>query len=493
MKTQTRYGTKTGTPPVTPPETPPVTPPEGALDLKEVEAMVTKILAATLAAELPKAQIDAATITKAVTDGLAKAAPAGEKALTRAEIPALVAEAVKALNLGTREVKATANTADANREQVEVPTCWRKGNLPIHGKQLLNILTGKHQDTGITESVLGKAVETSERNWDRMRTKAMTSTGSNTGDEFVPSDLSGELQRRMYLSSLVYQKMGASEILMPTQPYTFPLSTTRPTFYLEATENTATTATDSGTGNVILNARKFMAKVLFSYELDEDSIIPLLPLLQAQLGEAAAATFESCIINGDTTATHMDTDTETVAKHSDRAFKGFRKLALAVTELKADLSTGGITAANWRSLKKKMGKYGVNIADLLTICGVAGENDFIGLTEVVTADKAGANATILTGKLPSIHGVPIITSAWCREDLNASGVDDGVTATKGSIILVNTKQFILGRRREFVVETDRDINTQQTAVVASFRKTMSPIETPSATVPSVVIGYNYTA
>jgi hypothetical protein len=115
------------------------------------------------------------------------------------------------------------------------------------------------------------------------------------------------------------------------------------------------------------------------------------------------------------------------------------------------------------------------------------------MPEVTTVDKLGSTATIITGRLPKWRGVPIVTSAAVREDLNASAVYDGITATKGSILLFNRREFILGRRRDFTVEVDRDITKQQHIVVASFRKAFTPRETPSATIPTVGLGYNYTA
>jgi len=240
-----------------------------------------------------------------------------------------------------------------------------------------------------------------------------------------------------------------------------------------------------------LDARKFMAKVAFSYELDEDSIIPILPWLQTLLSEAAAATLESAMINGDLTAVHQDSDTELVAKHANRAFAGLRFLGLAVASTKLDVA-GAITAASVLTMLKKMKQYGVKKSDLALIVGASAEATLMGLAETITFDKFGPRATILTGSLASIFGIPIIPSGATREDTNASGVFDNVTTTKGTMILVNLSRWIMGSRREFMVEVDKDISTQTNIIVASFRKAFKAIEVPSATVPSVVTGYNIT-
>ena len=378
---------------------------------------------------------------------------------------------------------------------MEVPCTWSKGNLPLHGRQLLNVLMKRDINHGVPESMLTKGIQLAESGVTRFRasSKAMTSTGAGLGDELVPTDLSGELQRRLYLASDLYAALAGAEIDQPSQPYKLPLSTTRPSFFLETTEGQATTASDAGTGEIIMDAKKFMGKVLFSYELDEDSIVPILPLIQQQLGDAAAAAFESVLLNGDNSATHQDSDTHAIAKAPEKAYKGLRFFALAQAQTKSDWSTGGINASNIRAAKKLMKHYGRDTRNLFMVVGSLGENDALGIAELMTVDKAGPRASILTGSVGSIYNIPLITSAACRENLNASGVYDGSTTTKGSVLIFNRTRFLLGRRREFTIETEKDIDTQQMKVVASFRRSFVPVETPSATVPSVVIGYNYTA
>lgn len=417
--------------------------------------------------------------------------------LSAAAVETLIANAVEKA-ITKAEQRRPSKAIFDGRPSIEVPVSWCKGNLPLHGKQLLNLMLKRPVNDGIESGMLSKGIELGEGILFRMRKsghmgKALTSTGSTTGDEYVPTDLSSELQRRMYLASNLVALLALDEVDMPSQPFEWPLSTTRPTFYLGATENTATTASDPGSAKIVLDAKKLMAQVDFSYELDEDAAIAILPALQTLLGEAAADALEAAILNGDTTATHQDSDIHAVENAAQKAFKGLRKYALAVTALKKDLSTGGITDANLRAMKKVMAKYGISPEDLILVCGTQGQNDLEGMSEVSTVDKLGNTATIITGRLPKWRGVPIVTSAACREDLNASGVYDNVTKDKGSILLFNRREFMLGRRREFTVEVDRDITKQQHTVVASFRRAFTPHETPSATIPTVTCGYNYAA
>lgn len=476
---------------------------DSAITEDELKQTVTTAVQEAVKAALPehlKGLVTTDKLSEIIGAELAKQ-KGDSKSINADQIKSAATEAAKTFMDGfRRENKFEQSKSDSARPggEIEMPYSWSKGNLPPHAKQLLNLCMKRDINHGIPEADVQKAEAKGKALLDRMQAKglmgkALTSTGAGTGDEFVPTDLSSELQRRFYLSSDLVAILALTEVDMPSQPYEYPLSTTRPTFLLNTTENTATTASDPGTSKITLDAKKIMAQVNASYEVDEDSIIPVLPWIQEQLGLAAAEKFESMLINGDTTATHMDSDIHAITNAGEKAFKGFRKLALAVGALSKDLSTGGITDANLRSMKKAMGKYGVNPMDLILVCGVAGQSDLEGMTEVSTVDKFGQSATILTGKLPKWRNIPIVTSAACRETLNASGVYDGSTVTKGSILLVNRRAFMLGRRRAFTVEVDKDITTQTHKLVASLRRAFTPMETPSATIQTVCVGYNYTA
>jgi hypothetical protein len=84
-------------------------------------------------------------------------------------------------------------------------------------------------------------------------------------------------------------------------------------------------------------------------------------------------------------------------------------------------------------------------------------------------------------------------SEKARENLNASGVYDGTTTTKGSVLLIHKPSWLLGVRGGFLVETDENKLQQLRYVIASFRRDFQPLETVSAAIPLVVYGYNYDA
>lgn len=490
-------------------QAPPAASPAGeTITGDELKTLLAETLGAEIKKHLPaekQAQVTNESIQAIVEAAIAKHSKDGGKTVPAVDVKAIATAAItEQLAQIKNPSKQRHDTDPASHEgkstvTIELPFAHTKGNLPVHMKQLLNVMLKQPMNHEISAEQLARAKDLGNRmiakyvGMAKRGEKALTSTGAGTGDEFVPTELSAELQRRLFLASDLAALMAGREIEMPTQPFELPLNTTRPTFFLETTENVAATESTPGTAKLVLDAKKLMGRVDFSYEVDEDSIIPILPFVQEQLSEAAADVYESVLINGDTTATHQDSDTQAIAKAGERAFMGFRKLARSVTTLSVDLSTGGISEANLRTMRKRMGKWGVRVRDLLWIVGPNGINDIMAIANVATLEKYGPRATILTGELASFLNIPIITSERNREDLTSLAIFDGVTTTKGSILLVNTRMWIPGRRRDFTVEVDRDIKTQTQFIVGSFRRAFIPVETPSATIKHVVIGRNYDA
>lgn len=479
--------------------------PAGVVDMAEIAEMITKSVSSGLASKLDivlASQVTAAGI-KLIVDQAIKDAKIDSTKVTGAQLDGIVADVMAkqlaALKLPSKQHHAAGDANDGRGGQgvIEVPYGLRKGNLPLHMKQLMNALLRKPQNEGIDAAFLTKGRDLGDDMFMRMMTqgtKALTTSGVATGAEWIPRDLTSELYRRLYLDSQLAQAYLSQEVQMPTDPYDYPLITTDPIFKLNTVENRDAEASDPGTGKFTLTTKKLMALVQYSYESDEDSIIPILPTLQNLLARAAARALENAIINGDTTSTHQDSDVTDVNDQA-KAWKGFRKLALAVSALKSDMTSGGINRANLTALLKLLGKWGSRTGDLMWIVGPKAWATLLGLDEFALAYARGGASTFASGApLQCPFGGQIVLSEMMRENLNAAGVFDNSTTTKGAILIVNKMGFVFGSRREFTVETERNIKSQTNDIVASFRKAFQPVETPAATTAqTVVCGYNYTS
>lgn len=471
----------------------------GELTRDEVSSLISQTLETSLKAQLPehlKSQVTPEAIRQIIAEEIGKLG-GDAKTLSREEIKSITEAAAKAgYDSVRRDPKQTKDPADAGqRGQIEIPFSLRKGNLPLHMKQLANILLHRDQNAGIPESMLQKGAQLEDSFWAGLEargTKALTTSGDGTGAEWMPRTLSSELYRRMYLDSQVAQAWLAQEVQMPTDPYDYPLLTTNPEFKLNSAENTEATPTEVGTGKFTLTTQTLMALLQFSYKADEDSIIPVLPTFQQKLAEAAARALEDAIINGDTTSTHFDTGYTVALNDVRRSWKGLRKLATAAS-LTVDFATGGISRGNLLALVKALGKWGVRTQDLLWIVGTNGWATLLGLDEVALAYARGQASTYSTGgPTPAPWGGMIAVSEQVGENLTSAAIYDGSTTTKGQIILCRKEAFVMGSRREFMVEVDRNIKSQTHDVVASFRKAFQPVETPSSTIKTVAVARNYT-
>ena len=440
-------------------------------------------------------QPNMAAIKSAIEESVKSHKPS--EGVSKEEFESAVADIKKSFNAGRKNVFDAGN---GNQGVVEYPIEHRSGNLSVAQKQLFNIMLNatpglkEHQiekisNEGIPEEALRQAKAVGSSNLQRLR-KALTTGGSNSGAELIAQDLSSELLNRMYLESQVAAEFISAEIDMPTQSFVLPIRTTRPTF-VAGSENPGSNPAESspGTDDVTLTAAKLIGRTNFSYEADEDAIVPVLNMVTNNLASAAADALENAIINGDTAASQ---DSDASAGDDVTLFDGIRKYALGGSTDRS-LATGGISTDNLLSLKKDMKKFGLRPQDVLIIAGVNGYNDLLALDETLTADLTGnpATARVLSGLAPTILGSRIVTSSRVREDLNADGAYDGTTTTKGSIFMVHRPSWIMGVKRGFTVEIDRDVQKQVNIVVASFRRDFKPMETPSASLPYVVMGRNY--
>jgi len=323
-------------------------------------------------------------------------------------------------------------------------------------------------------------------------TRALDTTDTS---EFVPTQFSANLLDDVRLQlkvAALFQRLS-----LPRSPFTNPIRGTRQVAYLvgESTSDTSSKipTSDPISANVTFTAIKFAVRNLFSDELAEDSIVPILPWVRSELVQAMADAEEDAVINGDSTdSTHMHSDV-TSANDRRKAFDGLLYHS-ARTSGNAAVDISTLSTANLRSIRKKMGRFGVNPNELAWITSVSGYVQMLSITEVLTVDKIGDRASIISGQMGSFDGAPVIVSEFSRSDLNTSGVYDGATVTDTNILLAHTPAFLFGDVGAAKAEADRDIETQQTIVVTSRRTSFKQIHTPSGTSEETVgIGYSLTA
>jgi HK97 family phage major capsid protein len=321
--------------------------------------------------------------------------------------------------------------------------------------------------------------------------KAMDTATAAEGQEWVPTGYSADMYDRVRLANKVGELF--AEVKMPWPIYKLPIGGADATVYLqgEATSDTPTKipASTPGTSGATLTAKKLAARVLFSEEFVEDSIVPVLDYVKNRIANGVSTGFEDAFLNGDADGTHQDSDTQAGAANLvAKAWDGLRK---ATASRNTNL-TATPTITELRSLRASMGKYGKDVSKLVWICGIKGYYKLMNVAEFLTVDKYGPGATILSGEVGKIDNIPVIVSEKIREDLNATGVYDGVTTDKAILLLVHTPSFLRGLRRGIMVKGRYDEENDQNILVVTWRGAFSCLFN-SATEQVAAKGVNWTA
>ena len=303
--------------------------------------------------------------------------------------------------------------------------------------------------------------------------KAMTSTGSATGDELVGEAFATAVWDDVFLATQIAGLFGPVYPMMAEKD-TYPLNLGSATFRL-GTQNTATTASDLATRKVQLDASKeLVGEVDFAYHLEEDSVIPLVPEIRRTLSRNAAEALDNVMLNGDTTDAGTGNinlyDANPANDSKYLIWDGLRHLWLVDVTANGLDQGGAPTSDMFIDILALMGKYAAQPGRLACIMDIATYLKCVKIDEVMTKDKFGDRATILNGQLASIWGIPIIVSG----EASKTGADGMVyeTAgdnTKGQVTIVHRDMWKLGTRRQLLIEADRDIQKRQHILVVSFR------------------------
>jgi hypothetical protein len=231
-----------------------------------------------------------------------------------------------------------------------------------------------------------------------------------------------------------------------------------------------------------VSAVKFVIHQMWSGELEEDSIIPFVPFLRRQAQLSLAHYADSLVLNGDTTNAgtgniNLDDADPADTKHY-LAFDGIRHAGLVDNTNNKKDAAGAITADLLKGQQTRMidttylvdWGHPTSPDDLVYVCDPTTSDAIALLDEVLTVDKFGQNATILTGEVGSLFNHPIIVSmAMPLTEADGKVSTTGSNNTKGQVVAFNRRAFKVGWRRRVKVETERIPATDQTRLVYSLR------------------------
>lgn len=318
------------------------------------------------------------------------------------------------------------------------------------------------------------------------------STYQYFGDEFVGVAYSQAIWDAVRMESDIVGKLPQIEVPQGMESISLPLESTDPVFYKVAQATSAdgtlkipaATISNSplGTLNTSLVLSKLGARVLFTGEMEEDSVVPWVPQLKKQLISSGKSYLDSAIIDGDN-ATSASTNINDIAGTPATTdwymvWDGFRYLPL-VGETTNSRAGGSITANDYMETLKLMGTAGINGLDPMKVAFIVDPNTYyktLELEEVKTRDVFVA-PTIENGTLAGMYGHKLIVCADMHKastyrKTESSGKIDVDTQTDnayGAILAVRWDQWLFGWKRRMTLETTRIANADSTEIVALMR------------------------
>ena len=319
------------------------------------------------------------------------------------------------------------------------------------------------------------------------------STLGSYGDEWVGVAYSGALWESIRQATFVAQRIPTLEFPAGAESLVIPLESTDPTWYKVAQAaslsanpggiptNTVTSG-NLGTASNTMTLAKMGARVLWTGEMEEDSVLPYVAQLRAQLATSGAEYLESAIIDGDTAAGATTNINDIAGTPGGTEWfmtvNGLRKLAL-VTNTANSRDAGAFTSADFLETIKLMGSAGRNALDQNKVGFIIDPSTHwaaLQLSDVKSRDIF-SGATIENGYLRRVYGYNVEVSAhMCKAGgtglSNAAGkvdVDTLGNNTKGQILAVRWDQWRMGYRRRMTIETTRVPAADSTEIVALMR------------------------
>ena len=321
--------------------------------------------------------------------------------------------------------------------------------------------------------------------------------GAGVGAELIPDQFLADLHMEYEVPTVVRSLF--SEVQMTSNTMLAPRINRGGRPYIKGTVSSDNPAlypvSTVQMGQAQITAKGLATRYILDEELIEDSAVLLLPAMQRMIAKDMRDAVEDALINGDSAVTHQDA----IASWNIRGRWGAaglggsndtRRLWTGLRAASFDKSTtldvNAIDAAKLLELISKLGEY-ASSDKVLIVSPEALYGSLMGLEQLITLDKFGPQATILTGQLGSIFGMPVVVSRFLSDDLHTTGLFTGASATTG-ILCVSRDSWNIFARRGISIQQEQDITSGAYNMVATERLTFDSLD--ASTVKNVAFGFN---
>jgi HK97 family phage prohead protease/HK97 family phage major capsid protein len=207
---------------------------------------------------------------------------------------------------------------------------------------------------------------------------------------------------------------------------------------------------------VTLSAYKVATSEYLAFEEEEDSLLIITPIVRDAMIRRISRAVDLAYLRGAGSAGDPITGV----------------CSYDATSVVVPTNTGVASVANLRSLRKDLGMYGLDPAEVVFIVSQDVYYDLLDDTTFQTMNQVGPQATLLTGQIGQIGSSPVIVSG-------EFGVKAGGAATASTNIgacAVYTGNFLAGNQRGVRFDTQDLVEQQRKVLVSSMRTGFTQIK-----------------
>jgi HK97 family phage major capsid protein len=326
-----------------------------------------------------------------------------------------------------------------------------RSEIKAVGKDLLSAhilgkITGKGFDTRFARDLFEKAGVD------------YTSTTAAGIDVIVSQQFEDEVRQEQKIAPLFREiQVASGATVLPLAPDANAASWSSAGITASSNQLTDNSDNNYTVTQVILQAHRLISGTFISNDTDEQIVVSVLPMVTSALARAHAVAIDKAILVGNsggfTTGLVGASGTDNTSGYATTS---------ATTALDASTSAE-VTPANLLGMRKEMGKYGLNPADVAYIVPTDVYYELIDASGFTDVTEVGNDlATKRIGVVGSVYGSIVVAT-----DQLAYNLDAASAATSTAAIAVNMRNYVIPRLRGVNIETEYSVKDQQNVIVAS--------------------------
>jgi hypothetical protein len=338
---------------------------------------------------------------------------------------------------------------------------------------ILGKITGKGWDTDHAKGLIEKTIGVGTTSGHDIALDTIVETQ-------VEQDFRLELKAANFFRELPVQ---TTATIIPLQPDSLKATFGAPTSFAENLDSQGIGAGSDGNNvytldEVIVKAERLISTSSVSADLDEKTLVSLLPLITDGVARAHAVAVED-MITGSTSG-------------AGNGILGLTNSANLPTAAIAATASGNspsdvVTGADILAARARMKSYGLDPSKLVIIASFAAYNDLLASSDFADITDVGSElATKVTGTVGTIFATPVVVTTGLAEAKDAG-------SPTPTVLIAYRDNFVIPRLKGVSIETDYEVGNQRTVVVATQSLGFNGLVAGNATKGYPVAGITYTA